>query len=311
MKNLFFFLISVICLANSEDSLKIKPLIFNFQPSTNSDCDACGCATSASSMAFESLLSTKFIGVKYTNQQYKVRSTIFVSEPNENQYFNTVQLWTRFPIYKKLEIYGTIPFQFHHRENASKDEISGIGDASLLLIYKVLNSKNTFNKLNIGIGAKFPTGKFDVKNSTAVNPSFQVGTGSYDYQFALNYTFRKGRVAVLLNSDYTIKTENEKKYKFGNQFNYGMMSYYMFKNKGAFLFSGKMGISGENFDANRQLNEDLPHTKGQVLYGKTGFEMALKRFTFGFELALPIISDLANDEIKAASRTSLFLNFGL
>jgi len=40
-------------------------------------------------------------------------------------------------------------------------------------------------------------------------------TGSWDYQGVLNYKFQKNKIAVLLNTDYTIKTENQKHYRFG------------------------------------------------------------------------------------------------
>ncbi|WP_276167246.1 hypothetical protein [Zobellia alginiliquefaciens] len=44
--------------------------------------------------------------------------------------------------------------------------------------------------LQLGGGIKMPTGKYDKKNNEGiVNPSFQLGNGSWDYVLAINYGF--------------------------------------------------------------------------------------------------------------------------
>jgi hypothetical protein len=60
-----------------------------------------------------------------------------------------------------------------------------------------MNSKDNSHQLSGGLGVKVPLGKFDEKGISGVNPSFQLGTGSWDYQMALNYKFQKNKVAIL------------------------------------------------------------------------------------------------------------------
>lgn len=276
------------------------------------ECDACGCAAGNGSSGFESLLNPQFIGIKYFAQHYKAKENLFVNDLTQDQYFNTLQLWAKTPLTQKLSIYGSLPFHFHEKKTLQGDiKISGIGDFNLMGIYQLMNSKDNIHQLNGGVGIKVPLGKFDGKGISGVNPSFQLGTGSWDYQAVLNYRFQKNKLAVLLNTDYTIKTENKKHYQFGNQWNYSATGFYqIFENEKSIL-SAKFGFQGEVYDRNHQYKEALPKTAGSALYGKFGFEASYKKFSLGTELMLPTYTNLEGGDIEAKSRFSIFINFGI
>lgn len=318
MKKLFLVLLSIISVSVSaieKDSLYIPQYENGLQQLSRYEeffCDACGCAAGNGSSGFESLLNPQFIGIKYFAQHYKAKENLFTNDLTQNQYFNTVQIWGKIPITKKLSIYGSIPFQFHEKKTLQGDiNISGVGDASLMGIYEILKSKNTYHQVNGGFGVKIPLGKFDEKGITGVNPSFQLGTGSWDYQLALSYKYQKNLFALMLNTDYTIKTENKKHYQFGNQWNYSATGFYrLWRNENS-IFSGKLGVQGEVYDWNKQFDEVMPRTAGSALYGKLGFEVSYKKFSLGGELMLPAYTNLAGGDIEAKSRLSVFVNFGL
>ena len=298
----------------SHDSLLIKREVFPQFQNQEEDffCDACGCAAGNGSSGFESLLNPQFVGIKYFAQHYKAKENPFVNAVTQDQYFNTVQVWARIPLVGKLSVYGSLPFHFHEKKTRQGDvTISGIGDFNLMVIYQLFNSKNKTHQLNGGVGMKIPLGKFDEKGASGVNPSFQLGTGSWDFQAALNYKFQKNKFAVLIYTDYTVKTENQKHYSFGNQWNYAASAFYQLVSTEKMLFSGKIGFQGEVYDRNKQFGEDLPKTAGSALYGKLGFEWSYKKVSLGSELMLPAYSQLASGDIEAESRFSLFLNFGI
>lgn len=292
-----------------DDSLYISK---SFDPIIFDDCDACGCAAVNGSSGFESLLNPQFVGIKYFAQYYKAKENLFVKDLTQDQYFNTLQIWGKIPITKKLSVYANLPFHFHEKKTLQGNiKINGIGDLNLMGIYQLLNSKDNIHQLNGGVGVKVPLGKFDEKGISGVNPSFQLGTGSWDYQMVLNYKFQKDKVAVLLNTDYTVKTENKKYYQFGNQWNYAATEFYQFVGNDKIVFSGKTGLQGEVYDRNKQFDEVLPNTAGSALYGKLGFEASYKRFSLGSEVMLPVYSNLAGGDIEAKSRFSIFLNIGI
>ncbi|UKB84367.1 transporter [Chryseobacterium sp. MEBOG06] len=276
------------------------------------DCDACGCAAGNGSSGFESLLNPQFVGIKYFAQHYKAKENLFVKDLTQDQYFNTLQLWGKIPVAKKLSVYASLPFHFHEKKTMQGDiRINGIGDLNLMGIYQLISSKNNFHQLNGGLGVKVPLGKFDEKGISGVNPSFQLGTGSWDYQAALNYKFQKNKIAVLVNTDYTIKTENKKNYHFGNQWNYAATGFYQITGNEKTNFSAKTGFQGEVYAQNKQFGEGLPNTAGSALYGKLGFEASYRKFSLGSEVMLPVYSHLAGGDIEARSRFSIFLNIGI
>lgn len=316
MKKLILILFSILNIsisATEKDSLYIpKYDNQNLLKTQEFFCDACGCAAGNGSSGFESLLNPQFIGIKYFAQHYKAKENLFTNELTQDQYFNTIQIWGKIPITEKLSVYGSLPFQFHEKKTLQGDiRINGIGDASLMGIYQILNSKNTFHQLNGGFGVKIPIGKFDEKGISGVNPSFQLGTGSWDYQLALNYKFQKNLFALLINTDYTIKTENKKHYQFGNQWNYVLTGFHRIWRNENSIISGKLGLQGEVYDWNKQFGEVMPRTAGSALYGKIGFKASYKKWSIGSEIMLPTYTNLASGDIEAKSRFGLFVNFGI
>ncbi|KFC23273.1 transporter [Epilithonimonas lactis] len=310
---ILFSIFNILISAIEKDSLYIpKYDNQNLLKTQEFFCDACGCGAGNGSSGFESLLNPQFIGIKYFSQHYKAKENLFTNELTQDQYFNTIQIWGKIPITEKLSVYGSLPFQFHEKKTLQGDiRISGIGDASLMGIYQILDSKNTFHQLNGGFGVKIPIGKFDERGISGVNPSFQLGTGSWDYQLALNYKFQENLFALLINTDYTIKTENKKHYQFGNQWNYAMTGFQRIWRNENSIISGKLGLQGEVYDWNKQFGEVMPRTAGSALYGKIGFEASYKKWSVGSEVMLPAYTNLASGDIEAKSRFGLFVNFGI
>ena len=294
-----------------KDSLYLPKEILNYR-ALEEECDVCGCAAGSGSSGFESLLDPQFIGIKYFGQHYRAKENMFVNDLTQDQYFNTFSIWGKIPITKKISLYGSLPYHFNEKKTLNGDiSISGVGDANVMGIYQILNSQNTYHQLNGGVGVKIPLGKFDEKGVSGVNPSFQLGTGSWDYQFVLNYQFQKNLFALMLNTDYTIKTDNKKHYQFGNQWNYAATGFHRIWRNENSVFSGKIGLQGEVFTSNKQFSEKLPETSGNAFYGKVGFEASYKKWSLGTELMLPIHSDLASGDIEGKYRIGIFLNFGL
>ncbi len=257
MKKITLILFGLLCLNSLYANKGRDSIYMAYTPYKNieflDDCDACGCAAGNGSSGFESLLNPQFIGVKYFAQHYKAKENLFTDKLTQDQYFNTIQLWGKIPVTKKLSIYASVPYHFHSKKTLQGDiNISGIGDANVMGIYQILNSKDTYHQLNGGFGVKIPLGKFDEKGITGVNPSFQLGTGSWDYQMALSYKYQKPLFALLINTDYTIKTENKKHYQFGNQWNYAATGFYrLWRNENS-IISGKLGMQGEVYAQNKQ-----------------------------------------------------------
>lgn len=302
--------------ATEKDSISgLNPFSGNFVMPEGIECDACGCSASGGSMGFSSMLNSNFIGIRYFNQQYKSSDGLYSNSPWYNENFNTVQVWARIPVYKNIQISVLLPYHFHNRETATgNQDIKGIGDITVLAMYRLYQTHkdSTFlvHTLQVGGGVKAPTGKFDQSNAGDVNPSFQVGTGSWDYLLATEYIIKRKNFGLNTILNYTIKTENEKKYRFGNQFNYAGTFFYLYE-KEKFSFAPQLGFAGEVYGSNYQYSEVVRKTSGDILFGKAGFEIGKNKFSLGANVMLPINQNLASQRVEAKYRWSVNLNYSL
>lgn len=278
-------------------------------------CDACGCSASGGSMGFASMLNSNFVGIRYFNQHYKSSNGLYSNSSWYNESFNTIQVWARIPIYKNIQVSALVPYHFHTRETVSgNQDIKGIGDITVLGMFKLFQTKkdSTFlvHTLQVGGGVKAPTGKFDQANAGNINPSFQVGTGSWDYLLTTEYVIKRKKYGLNTMLNYVFKTQNDKKYRFGNQLNYATTFFYLYEKK-KFSLAPQAGIAGEVYGSNYQYSEKVSKTSGDVFFGKLGFEMGKNKFSLGANVMLPINQNLASNRVEANYRWSVNLNYSL
>jgi len=278
-------------------------------------CDACGCSASGGGMGFSSMLNQNFVGVRYFNQSYTSRDGIFKNSPWIDENFNTVQVWARIPIGKRFQISALVPYHFHDRELSSgAQSIEGVGDITVLgmyTIYQTQQDSTTFvHTVQAGAGLKAPVGKYNSTNNGSVNPSFQLGTGSWDYLFAAEYVVKMKNFGLNTMFNYTFKTENEDDYQFGNQINYTGTLFYILEYN-TVTFVPQAGLAGEAYGANKHFGEEVPDTEGEILFSKVGLEAGRGKFSFGINAMLPIHQNLTGGMVEANYRWSVNFNYSL
>lgn len=280
------------------------------------DCDACGCSASGGGMGFSSMLNKNFVGLRYFYQSYTSRDGVFNNSPWIDENFNTLQIWARVPVYNNVQVSVQVPYHFHNRSLTSGyQEINGLGDVTVLGLYTVYqtaaDSTTTYSHtLQLGGGVKAPIGQYDGANNGSVNPSFQVGTGSWDYLLAAEYIAKHNNLGLNAMANYVFKTENNQQYRFGNQLNYAATLFYMVQGS-TFTLVPQAGLAGEVYASNSQFNETLANTKGDILFGKLGVEAGLGNFSVGLNGMLPISQNLTGGRVEANYRWSLNLNYSL
>jgi len=312
---LLFSVLFVQCIAANTVRDSIYKFTFHRMLLLDDDCDACGCSANGGSMGFSSMLNNNFIGIRYVNQSYSTKEGVFNNSPWIAENFNTTQVWARIPISDKVQITALVPFHFNNRELVSgKQSIQGLGDITVMGMYSVFethsDSISVTHKLQLGGGIKAPTGKYNSANNGTLNPSFQLGTGSWDYLLVSEYVIKKEKFGLNTAFSYTFKTENEKHYQFGNQFNYGSTLFYLLDLNKIKLVP-QLGIAGEVYNSNQQFKQKVADTKGDVVFGKFGFEFGMEKFSLGANLMLPIHQNLTGGNVDANYRFSVNLNYQL
>ena len=268
-----------------------------FYGDSKDDCDACGCSANGGSMGFSSMLNNNFIGLRYVYQSYTTKEGIFNNSPWIDENFNTIQIWSRIPITKKITLSALVPYHNNNRELVTgKEGISGIGDLTVMEMYTLIQPKmdsttNYSHKFQMGAGVKAPTGKYNVANNGTLNPSFQLGTGSWDYLLVSEYVVKRKQLGLNTALSYTFKTENKKQYQFGNQLNYGSTVFYLLDFNKIKLVP-QLGLAGEVYASNKQVKQDVIGTKGDILFSKFGLEVGKDKFSLGINAMLPINQNL-------------------
>ena len=310
------FLLGFLASATSKDSLvRANQFKKYYLLLDEDDCDACGCSASGGSMGFASMLNSNFVGIRYFNQSYQSTDGLYSNSPWYDEIFNTVQVWARIPIINNIQITVLAPYHFHSRQTLDGEQkISGIGDITALAMYRLYqthkDSTYLVHTLQIGAGIKAPTGKFNETNTGSVNPSYQVGTGSWDYLIATEYIVKRKRVGFNAMLNYVFKTQNQKFYRFGDQFNYAGTFFYLYE-KNTFSIAPQLGFAGEVYENNKQHKQIVRNTAGDILFGKFGFEIGKNKFSFGANMMLPINQNLTGGRVKADYRWSINLNYSL
>ncbi|MFY7811062.1 MAG: transporter [Flavobacterium sp.] len=316
MKKIILILFLVqLSFAKEKDSLFIKNQFSNMLiPALEDLCDACGCAANGGSMGFASMLDQNFVGIRYFNQKYKSRNGLYTNSPWYEEQYNTTQVWGRIPVFKNFQITAILPYHSHYRNTEiGNQDISGIGDITMLLFYQLLKKDSTEvkNIVQLGFGIKIPLGKFDIaNNSGVVNQSYQLGTGSWDYPFAIEHILKYKKLGLNNSFNFIFKTANKNSYQYGNQYNYSSVLFYLIE-KNKYSIVPQIGIAGEIYDENTQYKQSLKNTKGNIIFGKLGFEIGRDQFSLGANVMIPIHQILASGNLEAVQRWSINLNFAL
>lgn len=202
-------------------------------------CDLCGCGASSQYLGVLPRPDYNFAGIQYQGSRL---SGAFPS-PYENQpaelsedYYHTLQLWGRYNIAPRYQLYAFVPFQYNvHRTDSATTTTTGIGDISALLNRIWLNKegKTWSHLLQGGGGIKAPTGRH--AGITELDrqglPNMQPGTGAWDFMTNANYTLRRNKTGANLDASYMLTTANKDSYKYGNRLTVGAVGFYNLKIK--------------------------------------------------------------------------------
>lgn len=286
-------------------------------------CDLCGCVSSGGAAVFGTLNNTSFIGIKYTSQNYESRNGIFDNSPITNEGFQSFQLWSKIPINDRWFLTANVPYQILNRQTLglTDEDLNGLGDVTAMgwysfpLYEKLKGTDIPFeNKIpnghviNIGLGVKLPTGKFEQRLTDRINPGFQLGTGSIDPVITLMHTYAKNKIGVNSSIAYYYKTANKNEYKFGNQLSINSNVFYQFAFKSSSL-SPFLGLSSDVFQPIEQYGEQLVDTEGYVVNANLGTEYKFSSYLLGATYTLPFLQELFAGNVESKARLSFYINY--
>ncbi len=101
---------------------------------------------------------------------------------------------------------------------------SGISDSVVLARYSPLFiTPFSRHALSLGVGLRIPTGEDDFGDDFVLSEDMQPSTGAYGEILWTSYSYAFNQAATLqlnTSANYTFNGENDRKYSFGNEFNF-------------------------------------------------------------------------------------------
>ncbi|MGY5353737.1 hypothetical protein [Wenyingzhuangia sp. IMCC45467] len=261
-------------------------------------CDVCGCGASNSN-SFANVLGGNYVGFTYNYMHFQyIQNNSNPNFPLATDHVNTLSITGQYFITDKIQVNGTIPYRFNNRYKASGDVANnGVGDVSLYGMYNLLQNTNNHN-LKIGVGLKLPTGKFDLQNSSLNQTSAaQLGTGSWDVLFPLQYHYNKNNWSVNMSAMYFLKGKNNDEFKYGNQTQINISSSYVFPLRTKFSIASIIGASYDHFLASERFDIVDNRTNGKMLNANIGIQAETEHFIVGVNSQLPLSQNLIDNEV--------------
>ncbi|EIM78745.1 hypothetical protein A3SI_01706 [Nitritalea halalkaliphila LW7] len=189
-------------------------------------CDACGCALGGFNFGTIPQNDSHFVGIRYAIAQFYAEQRHGREISHSYDRYQRVDLMARIALSDRWQLNMVLPYMYNTMEGSHESEqLSGLADPMLMLNYKLLDQKGNpmerwLHNLWFGGGVKAPLAEFRFsRTEELVNPNFQLGSGSWDYVFLLNYTAMRKHFGLHVEAVYKYNTLNSQAYRFGNQYN--------------------------------------------------------------------------------------------
>lgn len=276
-----------------------------------SACNICACTSMGSNLGILPKFRSHFIGVRQTYRSFSSVHPVSILNPEGGEsretYYNS-ELWGRWSPLKRLQIFGFLPFNtFQRTEQGKQTQIQGLGDASLLATYIVLNTGDSAGKglrhaLLAGAGAKLSTGKYD----PAQFAGFQLGSGANDALVNLSYTLRYKSVGIMGEGNYQVCGTNSSQYRYGNKASVSGRVFSMSTFRKT-TFLPYAGLQSELSGTDRLNGRVQDYTGGKATYASLGADLYKGRFQLGASAHLPLRQTLGDGQITAYPRLQMML----
>lgn len=275
-------------------------------------CNTCGCSASSPYLGILSQRGGSFLGLQHTYRWFE--SYHDASEQGHApgyEYFQTTQVWGSYAI-GRFRVIGILPYQYNTKvEDGTRTVMSGLGDATVLLNYQILQPTATCSGwqhyLQAGGGVKAPTGAYDnevLGSGDELAPSMQAGTGSWDFVANANYTLRHGQWGLNAEGSYTLTTPNHQTYKYGNRLSSAVQAFREFSVK-AWRLTPAVGMryeqAAQDYD-NYPSRSLAQYTGGNMLFATAGLHAYARNWGAELGYSLPVAQHYGDGLVKAKGR---------
>lgn len=248
-----------------------------------------------------------------------------IVEKNNND-FTYAESYTSYDIFAnfylnhrlKLNVSTYFSDNYTYKNDSLLENVSGIGDITLLTTYQLYNTKKTdtnkvnfTHRLNVGGGVAIPTGNFNKKTITGfeteikpnvilgtpiqtLDPHLQSGTGAFGFVFLAEYMVKFKNIGLNTNISYKKNLENKNNFRFADRINANVITLYMLKISENYTLVPTIGLSFENAKRDEYNNEPFIGSGGNVLFMNSGLNLIYKKWELSFSY-YNVVTEKLND----------------
>ncbi len=285
-------------------------------------CDICSCGIGNNYIGILPDFNQRIVGIRSRYNEIKTH----LGQNNSNTYlatqenYHTVEVWGGWTLFEKIRLMASAPYHLNKKTSAEKTEHrNGFGDVNVMAYYQLLNTKQTtfstfllVHSLWIGGGIKLPTGQYETPTQTLQNTSlnlFQLGTGSYDFNFSAMYDVRLQDAGINILGNYKLSSENSAAYQYGNKSSFNVQAYYKFNIKNQVKIMPNIGTQYETADTDTNKGLVVFSSGGNLFSTLVGVEVTFKKFALGGNFQLPLWQNIANETAKAGNKLMLHVAY--
>jgi hypothetical protein len=284
-------------------------LLFTITGISASACDICGAGAGSYNPFLNPHLSRHFTSASFVHRYYQTLSDEGIAS---REYYNSLLLGGQFTVGQRLQLIASVPYQFNSLINQyGKTKISGLGDISLLVNYKVFDKEQGKNRHTIllGAGVKLASAQYnpEVKDG---GENFQLGTGSTDYLVNGMYRFGTGNWIFNAVGTYKYNSANKNDYRYGDVLTTALtVARRIAVKENSISPYLQFTMESHMKDADKHVLQQ--HSGGHVCYSGGGIDFSTQRFTIGASGQFVPTQHLAGGMITVKPSFSTHISFTL
>ena len=197
----------------------------------------------------------------------------------------------------RWSVSAMISYVEHNRTIGSsflgKTTTSGFGDSVILLRYTPLFiTPFSRHELSLGAGARIPTGEDDYGNGITLSEDMQPSVGALGTILWSSYSYAFNQAATVqfgVSANYTFNEENDRKYAFGDEFNFAFGISHSIGSK----FGYSAALRYRSTLADRRFGFEIPNTGGEWLDFLPAVQYSItEKFGVALSGRIPVARDL-------------------